>query len=223
MAQRVSAAALLVARDVLKDYKLEVRPEKALVGMTASEGHVAIVIDYATGVYKIAELRPVLNYWQWQLSAKKAKPDQLVAFLEQLLETFREVPQYGPKEEPVKVDVVLKVPPEWVRYPFATEIELSKSAIEASRFLGYYYTITPQGPRAFDPAEDLMEIARIAEVRLRLDRAIEAVPLVEKYRDRIKNGQATEKEIRLCFRDIGMSLNYLPNFIGRPEEMLLVT
>jgi hypothetical protein len=218
----VSAAAWLVARDVLKEYKLELRPDKALVGMTASEGHAAIVIDHATGVYKIAELRPFLNYWQQQLAARKAKPDQLVAFLQRLLETFREVPQYGPHDEPVRVGVTLKVPLEWVGYPLPTEIELSKSAMEAARFLDYYYTITPLAARAFDPAQDLLRIARIAEVRLGLDRAVEAVPLAEKYLDRIRSGQATEKEIRICFRDIGMSLAYLPNWIGRAEELLLV-
>jgi hypothetical protein len=55
---KVSAAALITARALSKEYRLEVRPENALQGMTASDAHVAIVIDHATGVYKIAELRP---------------------------------------------------------------------------------------------------------------------------------------------------------------------
>jgi hypothetical protein len=47
--------------------------------------------------------------------------------------------------------------------------------------------------------------------------------MVQFYLDRVEKGQATEKEIRACFRKLGIFLAYLPTFSDLREEMKLLT
>jgi len=206
---------------ILMEYTLEVRPETGAKGMTAAESHVAIVIDYATNVFKVAEIRPELHYWQHRLTARHAEAPQLAGYLKRVLAAFQQVPQYGPRDQPTKIPVELF--PELSAMGVPDEVPVSKSAEEVFRFLRHYYTITPITGRMFDPAADRIRILQIASPNLGLDEALKAVPLVELYIERMKNGQATQKEVRECFKKLGIFLEALPNYQDRKEEMMLVT
>jgi hypothetical protein len=221
VARSVSAAALRAAREILKEYRLEVRSDNGAVGMNATEGHVAIVIDYATGVYKVAQLRPELNWWQQQLKARQAKAGQLAGFLQKLVEAFRELPQYGPQEQPVRIGV--RVPLEFAAV-LPNVALLTKGALEVVRFLRHYYTIRTLAGREFDDRTDSLHIAQLADGVLGMDHAQKALPLAERYLERMKKGQATEKEVRACFRDLGILLESLPGYFrARQEEMMHVS
>jgi hypothetical protein len=219
---RVSAAALIAAREVLKRYQLQPRPGDfpgKVNGLTGSEAHIAIIIDHATNVFKVALLRPEVFYWQRALRSRVVEPSQIVAFLKKCVDTFAEVPQYGPKDQP---------PVAYWEYPVdfgpsaPHEIPLTKSAVEAARFLNYYYEVMPIGP-ALAPEAERIALAQTVEVGLGMDHAIVAAPLAQFYLERVKEGQATEKEIRACFRKLGIILAYLPTFSDRREETMLLT
>jgi hypothetical protein len=221
MARRVSAPAFRTARVILQSYKMTVRPDTGAVGMTGGESHVAIVIDYATNVFKIAELRPELHYWQRQLTARRAEAPQLAGYLQKLIAAFKQVPQYGPKDRPDTVPMELL--PQFATIGVPDAFPVSKNAEEVYRFLKHYYVITPMEERAFDAVEDRIQIVRIAASNLGLDHALKGLPLAELYLDRLKHGQATQKEIRNCFKNLGIFLESMPNYRDRKEEMMLVT
>lgn len=220
---RVSAAALAAAREVLKRYQLNPRPGDLpgrVNGMTGGEAHVAIVIDYATNVFKVALLRPEVFYWQTALRSRTVDPAQIVLFLKKVLDAFAEVPQYGPKEQP---------PIAYWEYPVdfgrnaPREIPLTKSAVEAARYLWHYYEVTPYTDPLPTEAAERIILAQTMEAGLGLDRAIGATPMVQFYLDRVKGGQATEKEVRVCFRRLGVCLGHLPTFSDLREETMLLT
>jgi hypothetical protein len=224
MARKVSAAALFTARAVLREYLLEVKIETGTVGMLATEGHAAIVVDYATNVYKIAELRPEVYFWQQHLAAHKATAPQLAGYLQKLLDAFAQVPEYERNEQ--GVEVALQLPLEVSGENLPRVVRLSKCAMEVTRFLRHYYKVTPidvEPGREFDLTRDGLHIAQLAEGHLGLNHARGAVPLAQLYLERLKNGQATEKEIRVCFKQLGVLLEALPNYIrDRREEMMFV-
>jgi hypothetical protein len=215
-----SAPAVATSRAILREYSLEVKIETGAVGMTASIGCVAIVIDHATNIPQLVGLRPELHYWQRQLSARKAEAPQLASFLKTLIEAYRQIPRYAPEEIAEKVAFETQIPE--LRSFVPKEIPLSKADVEAVRFLNHFYKITPIGGREFNERTDCLHMAEIASYYLGLDHAMKGFPLAELFLDRLKNGQATEKEIRLCFRDLGVFLEYLPNYRERQEEMMLV-
>jgi len=220
---RVSAAALTAAREVLKRYQLVPRPGDfpgRVNGMTAGEAHVAIVIDYATNAFKVALLRPEIFYWQVALRSRRVDPVQIVNFLKKVVDTLAEVPQYGPRDRP---------PVAYWEYPvdfgpgIPHQMPLSKSAMEATRYLWHYYQISPYAnPLPTEEAERII-LAQIIEAGLGMDRAVSAAPLAQFYLERVKEGQATEKEIRKCFRKLGIILAYLPTFSDLREETMLLT
>jgi hypothetical protein len=219
MAHRVSAPALTAAREVLKEYALEVCPETAAAGMTASEAHVAIVIDLATNVFKIAELRQEHYYWQQRLNAKTAEAAPLATYLKKVMETFATVPQYKHDEQPVRV--TWQLPPGVVGMMPPSSL-LTKASREAARYLQHYYRVMPLDGHLLMPI-DTIRIAMRVEAGLGLAEAFEAVPLVQLCLDRLKNNQATRKEIRYCFRNLGVLLESLPNYADRREETMLLT
>ena len=221
MARRVSAPALRTAIMLTQEYKFEVRPETGANGMTGSVGHVAIVIDYATGVYKVVEMRPELHYWQHQLTARRAEAPQLAGYLKRLLEAFAQVPQYGPKERPSVIPINLL--PEFRNIGVVDELPATKNVEEMLRYLRHYYVITPVAERPYDPVADRVRIMQIAIPHLGLDHAMRAVPLAEFYLERMKQGQVTQREVRECFRRLGIMMEHMPNYWDRKEEMMLVT
>jgi hypothetical protein len=224
--RKVSAAALQAARDVLREYALEIRPEYAGKAMTNTEGHVAIVIDYATGVYKIAELRPELAYWQKQILAKTATAPQLIGFLKRLLETLGQIPRYGRNEE--LVQVAMRLPREWAMVIGPQTQVITKAALEAARYLMHYYIITPlalpsSGGNGVASARiDSVQVARLVNLNLGVSHALQAIPLAEAYLQRLNNGKADQKEIKFCFRDLDIYLSVLPAWSRTEEVMLLV-
>jgi hypothetical protein len=216
----VSAPALRAAIEILREYKLELKPGKGAPGMTACDGHVAIVIDYATNVYKLVELRPELSWHQQQLSIHKAQAPQLAGYLKKLIEAMEQVPRYAKDEQPTMVS--LNLPIEFQGH-VPSIAALTKASVEAARFLNDYYLIAPiQAPDRLNAVRDLTRIAQLTEVNLGLAGAMEGLPLARLFLDRLKNGQATEKEIRICFRDLGVYLESMPNYKDRREEMRAV-
>lgn len=218
MAHRVSAAALVAAREVLKEYQLEVRPETCALGMTNSEAHVAIVIDLATNIFRLAELRLEHYYWQQRLNARTAEAGALAGYLQRVLGVFASLPQYGADEQPPRV--TWQLPPGLLLPPPTTP--LTKAAQEAARYLRYYYQATPLDGHYWMPLDGIRLAMRV-DAGLGLASALEAVPLVKRYLDLLLQNQATRKEIRFCFRNLGVLLESLPNYADRREETMLLT
>ena len=171
---RVSAAALTAAREVLKRYQLTPRPGDfpgKVNGMTGGEAHIAIVIDHATSIYKISLLRPEIFYWQTALRSRDVDPIQIETFLKKVVVTFAEIPQYSPKDQ---------APVAYWEYPVdfgpgaPHRIPLTKSAVEAARYLWYYYLVKPHAnPLPTEEAERII-LAQTVEAGLSLDRVVGA-------------------------------------------------
>jgi hypothetical protein len=68
-----------------------------------------------------------------------------------------------------------------------------------------------------------MHAAQTVELYMGLHRAQNAVPLAELYLGRLASGEASLREVRSLFRDLGALLEYLPNYRDRREELALVT
>jgi hypothetical protein len=188
--------------------------------MTGGEAHVAIVIDYATGIFKIAGLRPEIFYWQTALRRRTVDPSQIEIFLKKVVATFAEIPEYAPNEQPLVA---------YWEYPVdfgpgaLHRIALTKSAVEAARYLWHYYEMTPYANPLPTEAEERVILAQTVEAGLSVDRIVGAAALAQFYLKRVKEGQATEKEIRACFRKLGAILAYLPTFSDLREETMLLT
>jgi len=95
--------------------------------------------------------------------------------------------------------------------------------VESARFLMHYYQLYPRDGHDYTPDVDRIWLAQAVEAGLGIARAMELVPVARFYCERIKAGQATAKEIRACFRKLGILLEYLPNYADRREESLLLT
>jgi hypothetical protein len=217
---RVSAAALNAAREVLKHYQLVPRPEDIpgkVNGLLANAAHIAIIIDHATAVYKIALLRPEVFYWQTALRSRQVEPVQIEIFLKKVIDTFAETPQYGPQEQiPI---VPWEYPVQWPNPPL--QLPLTKASLEASRFLWHYYELKPIDHELL--AEERLLLAKVVESGLGMDRVVPAAPLAQYYYEQVKAGRASPKEIRTCLRSLGVLLAHLPTYADLREETMLLT
>ena len=225
MAHSVSAASLHAARTVLKNYDFVVRPPELLPsgrldGLEPSEKCIAILIDYATNIFKIAELRPELRYWQRRIFAGTATAPQLAMFLNKILEAF----SYIPKDDESKFTVTLEAPPSPVPFKDRQVTHtLSKASREASRFLFYYYTLTAK-QKEFQQDETIHRnnVAKLVDVCLETQRMFAALPVIQECQAKLKLGQATLTDIKGYLRKVGIFLEYLPTFENREEERALL-
>jgi len=226
MAHRTSAAALTAARLVMDHYQFTVRPPETLTSgridnIQANEKCIAILIDYATNIFKIAELRPEFNHWQESLWGDP-KPGQIIGFMDKLIAAFGFLPQ----DDENKIVVVLKAPPQFGMTP--ERHVLSKLSREASRFLFHYYMLWPKKDdpgEAFHRVDETLHrinVAKLIDVCLETKRLREALPLLTFWRDRLRQGTATVEDIKSCFRQVGIYLTYLPSYVEAGEELKLL-
>jgi hypothetical protein len=161
-------------------------------------------------------------WWQAQLQAKRAEAPQLAGFLKKLADTLREVEHYGQGNEPLLTPRSL--PLAIAAVPWAPRtMTIGSCSIHAARWLLKHYAFTPLEERAFDPAADNQRIAALIEMYLGRTDALRALPLAESYLSRLKNGDATEKEVRKAFFDLVGCLAVLPKYMRTQEEMMHVT
>ena len=219
MAHLTSSPALHCARTVLKGYALSVKPpervrQARIDKLAATESHVAILVDHASNVFRVVSLRPELGYWQKSLRSGTATAPQIACFVQKLLDAFGTLPQDSDGERPEPA--AFAVPAQFASAGPMT-YALSKCAREVSRVLFYYYDIAPVGGVAHNEL-DRVNMAKIAEATLGLTRAVKAVgPLIE-YRMKLRDGKASEAEVRSLFRQVGVLFNYLPSYENPQEE-----
>ena len=229
MARLVSAASLFTARELRSVFDFTVRPVEDLPARQAAvpaadDRCVAILIDEATQVADVSRLRPELRYWQGRLfdgTAERSAP-QLGMFIQKALDSFSRIPQFRAEEH--RITTTLASPPEFEMRPKV--MELSKAALEASRFLFHYYRIAPKKVRVIETPDDdylnRVSVARIVEVSLGLFRAQKAVPLLAETKALFGRGALTLEDIKRRFRALGILLESLPNYENREEEVKLL-
>jgi hypothetical protein len=225
MAHRISAAALHLARNILKEFSLAVRPPETLISgrvdkLQATEAHAAIIIDYATNVFHIALLRPEVRYWQKHLQAGTATAPQIANFFSKILDAFALLPVDTEEEKQNRVTSTFALPREFGDVP-PEVYTLGKPAREASRCIFYYYDVRPLQGRP-DNVLDRHRVAKLAEVSLGLSRAVGIIPVLKTVNIRLKAGKATQIDIRRCMREVGVHLEYIPGYENREEESKLL-
>lgn len=219
MAHRVSAAALTAARSVLASYRLTVKPPQDLPSgyipkLEATDRHLAVIIDYGSNIFEIANLRPELHHWQMRLTNAAASNDlasQVRSYLQRVLDAFAKLPK---ETEPVEVQYNMP-------HIFGGKqltLLLSRPAREASRFVYYYYHVTPVKLPLVGEEFHRIEMAKIIDSALGLTRAYPVVPLVEHWHEQLEKGTATKQQIQNCLRSVGILMEYLPNYEDRQEE-----
>jgi hypothetical protein len=222
MAHRTSSAALHASRVVLQHYEFTPKPEDKVhgfvPGLKGDETHVAVVIDYATNVFKVAELRPELRYWQERLHMGTATAPQIAAFFSKVVETFESVPKEISEN---KVTTIVEGPRE---FPGATHVlVVSKPAKEASRFLYHYYFVKPKRVTVI-PDENLerIRIAALVDASMAWMKVSRALPVLRDCQAELKKGQATANDVVECLRKVGIFLAYLPSYRDQEEETKLL-
>lgn len=100
---RISAAALHAARAILQLYDVSVKPEGSVKNLRADERCLAILIDITSNVYRAAQLRPELRYWQQRMLAGNATASDIGKFLRKVGVELEYLPNYQEREEEVKM------------------------------------------------------------------------------------------------------------------------
>lgn len=222
MAHLTSAPALHCAREIMKVYDMEARPPESLVsgrldGLTASERHVATLVDHSTNVHEVVKLRPEMHHWQRRLATGTATAPQLAAFLSKVSATLDAVPRAGDDEQ--KVVSTFRTYPEAKMKPVVRA--LSKFSLEAARVLFYYYRMTPRG-RAAHEMLDRHHVAGLVEICLGLPRVMRAEGDIRRVGDGLKAGRVTEEDVRLFMRALGVAFDRLPGYENREEEVKIL-
>jgi hypothetical protein len=100
---RISAASLHAARTVMQCFDITVKPDTGVPNLRADVRCLAILIDITTNVYRAAQLRPELRYWQERLRAGTATATDINKFLRKIGIELEYLPNYEDREEEVKV------------------------------------------------------------------------------------------------------------------------
>jgi hypothetical protein len=100
---RISAAALHAARAMLQCFDIQVKPDAGIRSLRADERCLAILIDITSNVYRAAQLRPELRYWQQRLQSGTATATDVSRFLRKVGIELEYLPNYENREEEVKV------------------------------------------------------------------------------------------------------------------------
>lgn len=219
----------------MEQYTVSLRdplPAGANPAMRATSGHLSVVIDYMTNVHEVAGVRPELRYWQTRLRLGTASPGQIAYFIQRLIDAIEKIPRYQHEEEAERVIASLSVP-EAGRYDqqhplihwisVTKKLTLTRAAIEATRGLLHYYDIQPKKRRVFwDENTERIEIAKLLDGCLQLNRVIAALPVLRKWRTELEQGRASEEDIKRCLRFVGVMFEYLANYRERDDELKLL-
>ena len=219
MSHLVSAPSVEVAGNLLKKFNFEVLPEEKLPAGTdhrlkADERCIAVIVECATNVAEVAKLRPEVGFWQMKLANGLATAPQIATFLQKIVNTFAMTPQYRGNEG--KITTTLASPAEFGLRPMV--VDISKAALEASRFLFSYYRITPKRNTVETEEMTRLRVATLAESNLGFARAMRVLPIVIEMQRGMAAGKLSEMDIKRRFRQIGVLLEYLPNYEDRREE-----
>lgn len=223
MSHQTSSPALHTARVIMKQFSFVLRPPDTLPSgqidtLNTSEKHIATLIDYATNVFHVVALRPELRYWQRHLSAHVASAPQIANFIQKILSAYEFIPKNSAENQ---MTTTLESPKEFGKVN-PTVIEISKPAQEVSRFLFFYYFVSNKKTQIQEEKINQYQVAKLAEVSLGLSRTMKLVPILKSLLSKLKEGHATEIEIRKCMRETGIILEYLPSFENREEETKLL-
>ena len=222
MAHLISAAALEAAGNLRKRFDLTVKSQDELSSgrvpsIQNDERCLAIVIDYATNVFEVAKLRPELRYWQERLHAGTATAPKIAGYLQRMIEAFDKIPQFAPQEG--RVTTTLMSPAEFKARP---EIcELTKASLEAARFVFHYYHVRAKNG-ATDEELNRVRVAKLVETSMGLSRAMRAYGLAQRAKEKLALGRSTLDDVKAQFRELGVILEYLPNYENREEECKLL-
>ena len=224
MAHKTSAPALFVARRILTQYDLTPAIERwdaaALVRQKDNPTVcLAVIIDYATNVFQVVQHRPEVSYWQKRLMAGTATAPQIGLFVKKLLGGFDLLPKDAVEN---KITTTMESPEQFGGQP---EIHsLTKASREAARFVYHYYLVTPKRKVSYgDENVERMQLARLVDAGLGVDRAMVAVPALREIDRRLSTGDITAEEIKKQFRELGVLLMSFPTYEDHEEQTKLLT
>lgn len=241
MAHRSSSAALHAARVILDHYNVSVIPRErlranvsAIPNLQATDAYMSVLIDYTTNAFEVVNLRPELKHWQKQLHEGEPTPGQLLMYLQHLIERMERVPKDKPVEE--RETFTPDALPTGPRITFASEqvrlkaaqsaaktkISISSAAKQATVYLFAFYAFAAKKKTFFNETAMQMDVAKTIEVCLGLTKAMPALPLAKTCAQELRGGRLTLAQIKSYFRELGVLLEYLPNFQGHEEETKLL-
>jgi hypothetical protein len=209
----------------MKEYAMTVKPPDTLRtgrldGLTASERHVATLIDNATNVFRVASLRPELHYWQRRLTAGTAVASQIAAFMSKMLTELQRVPRRASDEEAMAITFAM--PAGFNGTGLRPERRLmSKFAVEASRVLFYYYAMTPLSGSP-GPDADRIHVAELVDAVLGLARVMDLEPVLCGKKDALIAGKLTENEVCALMRSAGVCFDKMPTYKDNEESLKLL-
>jgi hypothetical protein len=205
MAHRSSAPAIHNARVLLKFFTFIPKPGQPVPGLLGTDAHLSIVIDHASNAHILAEQLPRVNHMIRRLRTSVVSAGEIATFFKDLIEKFEAIPQHTKDEESFLVSTVL---PSEAYFGTVTR-PVSKVSIEIARWLYFYYDIVPISGTA-NKEVDFKEVARYTEATIGIPRAMEVLPELRKTFEDLRQGQATERQVRLCLREAGVKLAHLP-------------
>ncbi len=220
MAHMTSAAALHAARTVLREYAIEVRPERRLSNQAADERCLAIVIDLTSNAWRVCEVRPELRYWRERLHHATATAENIGNFFNRVLEAFESVPAHPDDER--RIVTTLETPREFGGPPLRHV--MSRFAVECSAMVFHHYLVARRKPGFVDGSDvlDRVCVAKLVDTGLGLTRAMAALPVLRSCKAELKAGRATEKDTARCLRRVELMLEYLSSYEDRNEEVRIL-
>jgi len=225
MSHRTSAAALHAARVVLKGFHLTPRPAEdlpggSIPGLKGEAVYLAVILDYATNIFELVKHRPELRYWITLMKAGNATAPQIAGYLKRLADAFDTMPKFSRTERPLVTS--LQSPREFGGRHVVSQ--LSKPALEAARFVFYYYDVRPRNGTPPDEKLDRLRVAVLVEVSMSLSRTLAVEPAIRQHLADLKAGRLTPLDVKKILRALGVLLEYLPNYFGdyREEELKLL-
>jgi hypothetical protein len=207
-------------------YAMTVRPPETLAtgrldGLTASERHVATLIDYATNVFRVSSLRPEMHYWQRRLAAGTAEPAQIAAFLSKVLAELGSVPRRAVNEE--RTTVTFAQPAAFAGRGLKPERRaLSKAAAEAARVLFYYYDMSPRRPGHAGSDADRMHVAELVDATLGLFRVTSLEGMLREKKAALMAGRLTAESVQTLMRSVGVYFDKMPTYTAGEDELKLL-
>lgn len=232
MAHRSSASALHAAREVLRNYRVTVKPAGTPGvpnGLRADDAHLSIIIDKASNAHEVCKIREEIRFWQKRLTARNAKARDIDYFFVRLIEKLQLVPDYMPNDQHVQY---LAMKPATGQYEVTEAVageewrmvDITKAAVEAARYVLACYDLEPIEERLYaDPDEEKILLARLLEVSMAIVLPVSQLPLIRKGLARLRKGDINELDLRKLLRDVGVAFDQVPHYEDlREETMLLV-
>lgn len=227
MAHRTCSAASHAAHTLLENFSVTLRPAHELPAGTprvliASEHHIGVIIDLATSAHEVAKVREPLKHWQEVLGHginDRRTATQILYYVRDVVAALEKVPRYLHEEQ---VETVMVLVPSMTGAAMP-RLVLTKAAKLAAKALFEVYQITSKNKRAStDPRITRLEVARCIDVCLGLRQALRVLPLMKRCEAGLVQGKLTLDQVVAHLRELGVRLEYLPNFEDRRDEVKLL-